>query len=463
MSSLDHLSREDAEILALERGAVAGHTVKVFLLDRSPDVPPLTLPRLRARVGARLDRLPRARQRLAPTPLGLASPVWVDDDAFDLDRHVRRAPTRGTVSDARLSALIGEAMSGRLPRDRPLWDLQLVGPLPGRRVAVLARFHHAWLDGLASLNAVRALLYDEPGDDGAASDGWRPVPGPGTAELVASAVRQRVGVLAGAAGALARTAVSPDRWRLGAQELGRLPGAVGRELLPSSVRSPFAGSIGRRRTMAWTSAPLADYKAVEHVAGEHTTVNDVVLAVVAGGLRTWLGHAARDRPLRCKVPVSLHRRDEGPDVGNRDSFMIVDLPVGDRDPWARLRAIHRQTAERKRHHDAETLDALFGDLALVAPPLERLLSRVTRSSREFVVSVSNIPGPREPVAILGARLAELMVFGEIALDHAVRVSAVSLCGVLAIGLCGDPEVVPDLDGLATAMGDALAELRAHAP
>jgi WS/DGAT/MGAT family acyltransferase len=463
MSPLDHLSREDAEILALEHGPVAGHAVRAYVLERPPDVPPLTLPRLRARVAARLDRVPRARQRLALAPLGLASPVWVDDDAFDLDRHVRRAPTRGTVSEARLSALVADTMSGRLPRDRALWDLQLVGPLPGRRVALLARFHHAWVDGQASLRAAGELLFDEPGDDGPASDGWRPVPAPRTAELVASAVRQRAGGLAGAAGALARTAVSPDRWRLAAQELGRVPGAVGRELLPSSVASPFAGTIGRRRAVAWTAAPLAEYKAIGHAASEHATVNDVVLAVVAGGLRTWLGHVAGERRLRCKVPVSLHRREEAPDVGNRDSFMIVDLPVGDRDPWARLRAIHRQTAERKRHHDAETLDALFGDLALVAPPLERLLSRVTRSSREFVVSVSNVPGPREPVSILGARLTELLGFAEIALDHALRVTAVSLCGELSIGLCGDPDVVPDLDGLATAIGDALAELRAHAP
>ena len=108
------------------------------------------------------------------------------------------------------------------------------------------------------------------------------------------------------------------------------------------------------------------------------------------------------------MPVSLHRRDDGPEVGNRDSFMIVELPVGERDARARLRSIHRQTSERKRHHDAETLDALFSDLALFAPPLERLLTRVTGTSRAFAVNVSNIPGPREPVRVLGADLEELL-------------------------------------------------------
>jgi WS/DGAT/MGAT family acyltransferase len=352
-------------------------------------------------------------------------------------------------------------MAGRLPRDRPLWDITLVSPLPRRRVALILRFHHAWADGMTCMHCLQAFLYDEPAEAPAA-DGWQPTPGPGAAELVAGALAGRVTGLGEAAQALARTATSPARWRLGAEELARLPGAVGRELLPGDVDSPFAGEVGRHRAVAYVTAPLADYKAIEHAAGEHTTVNDVVLAVVAGGIRTWLGHFAGEGPLRCKVPVSLHKRDEGPDVGNRDSFMIVELPVGERDPWARLRSIHRQTAERKRHHDAEVLDALFGDLAIFAPALERLLTRVTSSSREFAVNVSNVPGPREPVTILGARLAGLRSFAEVGLDHALRVSAVSLAGEMTIGLCADPDVVEDLDDLADAMGQALRELRTHA-
>src|SRR5919198_784682 len=184
MSHVDRLSREDAQILELEQGPIGGHTLKVLVLERSPDVPPLTLSRLRARVASRLHRVPRARQRLAPTPLGLSAPVWIHDAEFDLDRHVRRSPTRGTVGAARLRELLGHAMGGRLPRDRPLWDLQLVSPLPGRRVALIARFHHAWVDGRQSLNVLRTLLYDEAGDDGAGGDRGGPAPLPGTAELV---------------------------------------------------------------------------------------------------------------------------------------------------------------------------------------------------------------------------------------------------------------------------------------
>lgn len=458
VSPLERLTREDAEILELERGPIAGHTLKVLVLERPPGTPPLKVERLRERVAARIHLVPRARERLARTPLGLAAPVWVDDDAFDIERHVRRAPTRGTVSQARLRELAGEAMSGRLARDHPLWDLELVSPMANRRAALIMRFHHAWADGATAMKVVRALLFD--GEDDGAADGWVPKPAPGDPELIARAVADRVGGLAGAAEALARTVTSPARWRLGAEEITRLPGAIGRELLPGEGESPFSGTIGRKRAVAYTAAPLADYKAAEHAAGEGVTVNDVVLAVVAGGIRTWLRHKTGvETPLRCKVPVSLHRRDEGPDVGNRDSFMIIELPVGEADPWARVASVHRQTAERKRHHDAETLDALFSDLASFAPPVERWLTRVTSSSREFAINVSNVPGPREPVTILGAKLMEMLSNSEVGLDHALRVSAVSLCGELAIGLCADPDVVSDLDGLADAIGAAVRELQ----
>jgi diacylglycerol O-acyltransferase / wax synthase len=459
---LERLSRQDTEILELEHGQIAGHTLKLLVVERPPKVAALTLPRLRARIAERIPYARRARQRLQPIPLGLAAPVWVDDAAFSVDAHVRRAPTKGPVSEARLRELLADTMSGRLPRDRPLWDLQLVSPLPNRRTALILRFHHAWADGATVMRMLHTLLYDGGTEDEPQPNGWDPEPVPGSPELVVRALADRVGGAAGAAGALVRTATSPARWRLGLEELARMPGAVGRELLPGDGESPFAGAVGRKRSVAFTGAPLADFKAVEHAAGQHVTVNDVVLAVVAGGLRSWLGHQAGDINLRCKVPVSLHRSDEGADVGNRDSFMIVELPVGEPDPWARVHAIHRQTAERKRHHDAETLDALFSDLAMFAPPLERLLTRLTSSAREFAVNVSNVPGPREPVSILGARLAEMASLSEVGLDHALRVTAVSLCGELTIGLCADPDVVKDLDDLADEIGAALAELRADA-
>jgi diacylglycerol O-acyltransferase / wax synthase len=461
-SHLERLSREDMEILELEHGPIAGHTVKLLVLERPAKVAALTLPRLRARIAERIDYAPRARQRLEPTPLGLAAPIWVDDPSFSVEAHVRRAPTKGTVTAGRLRELLAETMAGRLPRDRPLWDLQLVSPLRDRRSALVLRFHHAWADGATAMRTLSTLLYDDGADDAPAPSGFDPEPLPGTPELVARALADRVGGVAGAAGALARTATSPARWRLGLEELARMPGAVGRELLPGDGASPFVGAVGRKRSVAFTRARLADFKGVEHAAGQHVTVNDVVLAVVAGGIRSWLGHQAGDVNLRCKVPVSLHRPDEGPDVGNRDSFMIVELPVGEPDPWARVRSIHRQTAERKRHHDAETLDALFSDLAMFAPPLERLLSRLTSSAREFAVNVSNVPGPREPVSILGAHLAEMASLSEVGIDHALRVTAVSLCGEMTIGLCADPDVVEDLDDLADGIGAALAELRADA-
>ena len=119
MSPVERLGRADVDILELERGQIAGHTSKLLVLERDKDAPTVTLARLRARLAARVGRVPRARQRLEPTPLGLGPPVWVDDAAFDVDRHLHRAPTKGTVGEARLRELVGQAIAGRLPRDRP--------------------------------------------------------------------------------------------------------------------------------------------------------------------------------------------------------------------------------------------------------------------------------------------------------------------------------------------------------
>jgi WS/DGAT/MGAT family acyltransferase len=463
VSALERLTPKDVDILDLERGPIAGHTLKVVVLKPSERGPTPTVDALRQHVAARLERVPRCRQRLEPTPLHLAPPVWVDDSGFDLTAHVTRLPTDGAVTWDELRSLAAGAMSERLDRTRPLWSVQLVDAVEGGRAALLVRLHHAWADGATALRVLADLLWDET-DDPEPGNGRPRRPLPSTAELMVSGALAQLGRVGEAVAAAARLATSPSRWALVGEEFRRLPGAISRELVPRGGPSPFAGAISRRRAVAFVSGALADYKAIAHAGPGHMTVNDVVLAVVAGGIRRWLRErGVPEHGLRCKVPVSLHRKDDVPDVvSNRDSFMIVDLPLRESDAAARLRAIHRQTSERKRHHDAETLDALFVDLWALAPPVERLLARALSSSREFAVNVSNLPGPRQPTHVLGARVCALYTVAEVGVDHGLRVSAVSMCDSMSIGLCADPSLVEDLDGLAAGMGEALGELRAAA-
>jgi diacylglycerol O-acyltransferase len=238
----------------------------------------------------------------------------------------------------------------------------------------------------------------------------------------------------------------------------RLPAALWRELRPGADTSLDA-HIGSEREVAWTSLPLERLKRVEHGAGDGITVNDVVLATVGGGLRRWLdGGDGSERSLRVQVPVSLHAReeDEG-ELGNRDSYLNVDLPLAEPDPLTRLRLINAETRERKLDHDADTLYAFFHALGRFRP-LYKGVTRLTSGPREFALSVSNVPGPRQRASILGRPVTDFCSFAEPADRHALRVSVISLGGMLAFGLCADPEAISGLDRLPAALEASLTEL-----
>jgi diacylglycerol O-acyltransferase / wax synthase len=216
--------------------------------------------------------------------------------------------------------------------------------------------------------------------------------------------------------------------------------------------------------VGFVTRPLDGLKRVSKAFGEGITINDVVLTAIAGGLRRWLAEEGTPvGELRAKVPVSLHHAGE--DVGasaNRDSFLVVDLALDQTDPVERLRAISAETQDRKRHHDAEEIHALLDDLARVSRSLERLAERWTMRPRVFAVNVSNVPGPRGDLSLLGAPVREVHSLAEVANRHALRVSAFSAGGMMSFGLCADAGVVLRIDAIASGVEGDLDELRARA-
>jgi hypothetical protein len=233
-----------------------------------------------------------------------------------------------------------------------------------------------------------------------------------------------------------------------------------RELVPGLRRSPFDALPGTDRDVAFAVTPLpALHHAARTLAG--ATLNDAVLAVVAGGLRRWL-HAQHGpvHRLRVKVPVCLHT--EGDAVGNRDSFFIVEVPVDEPDPVACLCSIREETALRKSEHDAQELDDVMGRLARTFPTLGRWTARLQKSGRAFALNVSNVPGPAADVTVLGAPVHGMYPLAEVAPHHLLRVAALSLADRLCIGLVADPAVVDDVVGLATAIEQEAGELAALA-
>ena len=414
------LSAEDARILALESGAIRGHTCKVMVIagDRSAD-------QLRAHLETRLGGAPQLTRRLDPAP---GPPAWDDDSDFSLERHLTE---REALDDAGLARLVAEAMETPLDRDRPLWAIDMA-PLAGGRTALVWRIHHALADGVTAMRMARELLLDE-----------RVAEQPGQRS-------GRAGAPPGRRHSLASTARSA----------AHVPRTLRQELGPQAQRSPLDRAVGPHREVAFVDAPLDELLRIGHAAPERATVNDVALSAVSAGLRAWLdGLGAPAASLRAKVPVSLHRPGE-PDTANRDSFMFVDLPLDEHDPLARLAAVTHETRARKERHDAETLHAFFRDLSHLSRSLERHAQHWAMSPRVFTLNVSNVPGPAGPQSVLGAPLLELHSLAEIAHHHALRVAIVSAAGRISFGLCADADAIDDLSPIAEGIGGEIDALSA---
>jgi diacylglycerol O-acyltransferase / wax synthase len=400
------LSAEDRAILDLESGAVAGHTCKVVLLG----APAPGLQALRDSIARRIDTAPPLRWRLSGTA---QQPEWVDDDRFDITAHVVAAEAAGSAGELR--ERVARLFSERLDRDRPLWRMDVV-PLARQAsamgdAAVVWRIHHAVADGTTAMRFADAVLWDSAGPPRGESRG------------------------------AARPATAADQTRRRAG----LAAFLRHEVALGAGRSPFDARIGTGRAVAFASAPLGPvHAAAKRLCG--ATVNDAVLAAVAGSLRGWLQHHhGRLGGVRVKVPVSLHHGD---DAGNRDSFFTLELPLGEPDPVARLTAIHRATAERKADHDAETIDRLMRELAIASPGLARFCRELEASPRTFALNVSNVPGPGGQLTVLGAPVEAVYSIAEIGERHALRIAVVSASGNLRFGFCSDPAIVHDLDRLA---------------
>lgn len=411
----DRLSPDDARILAVESPVVMGHTLKLNVLEPGT---PLDLDALRETVADRLGAEPRATQRVDTSS---ADPRWITADDFDIRDHVRRHDSPPHASRADLWRTVGGLMSEHLDRAKPLWTFDVIGPFEDGSEAVAVRIHHAMADGIAAVHFLDALLWDAHDE--------RPAP--------------------------ARTAAAD-----GGSDLARLPGALLREFGHRASRTPFDRPLTAARELAFAVAPLADFKAIGAARPDRATVNDVLLAVIAGGLRDWLGVGDdRRRHLRAQVPVSLHSREDA-GVGNHDSFMNVDLPLGVADPLERLDRIRAETSERKRLDDADEVYDLMHALGRVKH-VGHAVRRLTDNPREFSVSVSNVPGPRVPVTVAG-RGVRLFTSSEPALHHALRISAISCAGEISVGLCTDPQALADIARLADAIERSHDELRSAA-
>ena len=410
----------------------------------------------------RISLVPRYRQKVKSVPGHLANPVWVDDTNFDLAYHVRRSALPRPGSDEQLRELVARVQSRALDRNRPLWEMYLVEGLTGGRFAVIQKTHHAMVDGISAVDIGQVILDVTPVPREIPEDLWMPRPEPGSASLVIDAVTDIVRRPTAVADTV-RIGIADARHvasRVSAAVTGVLSAA--RIAARSAPDSPLNASIGAQRRFAVARTELEDYRKVRKHSGG--TVNDVVLATVAGAIRGWvLSRGESVTPsttVRAMVPVSIRGDGDSGQPGNRVSSYLVDLPVGEPNPVVRLSQVSYAMKAHKESGQSVGAEALVALSGFAPPTLHALGARVANSftRRLFNLVVTNVPGPQFPLYASGARLLEMFPVVPLAVGQAVSIGLTSYDGGVYFGLNADRDALHDVDVLGALIEESLAEL-----
>ncbi len=459
----EHLRPQDATLLSSQDDLAPLQIGALCLFDGAPlrdGDGRLRIDELTRHVEDRLTFLARFRRRLAPVPLGLVPPVWVDDEHFDIANHVRHTALADPGDDDQVRECVSRIVEEPLDPAHPLWELWAVDGLAGDRVAVVLKCSHVMTDGMALLDLALSMLdlSPEPAPAPPAGPPAEPTAPPAPISLLVGSLvartRRRLGLVGRSLSAL-----RDPRPVLGTTiELVRSAAARTTSVLapPLSINRP----IGQRRDVAWRSASMTELREVAGVLD--VTLNDVILAIVAGALRRYLGGDGADvdsiRP-RVLVPVSIHGAAPGQEIENRFSLMVTELPVHLPDPIDRVRFTHRDTARLKSSATRPLVPLLFEISDVVPAALLHAIAPVLLRHQPLVnLAVTNLPGTPEPMYLLGARMNEAYPFVSLTGNIAVIIGALSYQDRLGVGITVDADVVTDLDALASAFDDAVQEL-----
>ena len=457
--SYERLSATDASFLHIETAHEPQHVGSLAVMEAAPlrdDTGRIRIDELRRRIEGRLHKVPRLRRRVQFVPLSQGRPVWVDDERFDIDYHVRLTALPRPGDDAQLQQLVGRLQSIPLDRARPLWEAWFVDGLAEDHVALITKVHHALGDGIANVDLALTLTDLEPDPpDEEPPPAWYPVPAPSPERLLADSVLEQVQRPARLTRSVARTLRDPR------PPLAEAANAV-RTLARFAARpAPAPWNVPVTPHRRWVSAEIS-MEVVKAIRSTRTaTVNDVVLEGCTAALRDYLlarGEDLTDRTLAAMVPVSRRTEAEhGDTLGNRVSLIMVDLPVHDDDPVSRLDGIHAQADELKGSglaDGAETLVGVAGSLPMLARPMAHLVSR----SIPMNLVITNIPGPPVPLYVMGARILEAYPYVEVIDKEGLTIAVVSYEGRLFFGITADRDVIPDLHLLAEGIEKAVAGL-----
>ncbi len=449
---LDRLTPVDASFLHQEGPVSHMHIGGVTIVEGPPPGREEFLQQIRMR----LHLVPRYRHKLAYTAIDSGRPVWIDDPSFNLDYHIRHTALPAPGRWEQLQDLTARIFSQQLDRSKPLWEMWLIEGLEEDRFALITKTHHSLIDGIAGVDLVTVLfdMSPDPPPLTHPSRPWQPHPEPGVAHLLAADLigTARAG-LALAEGAI-DAVVHPERALSRARDAAEGVGEIVWAGLNPAPETPLNVPIGPHRRFVGVFSRLEDFKRVKDAFGG--TVNDVVLATVAGALRTFLiarGRRTEGVELRALVPVSVRSQDERLEGGNRIVVMRGPLPVYIADPLNRLRFVSGAMEGLKESKQALGAEVISGAQNFAPPTILAQASRLNFSTRLFNLIDTNVPGPQFPLYVLGREMLQAIPVAFLPENHALAIAIMSYNGQMNFGLLGDFDALPDI----AAVGESIAE------
>jgi WS/DGAT/MGAT family acyltransferase len=450
----ERLSPADALFLHLEDDNTHMHVASTTIFEGSVDYQAAV-----DEIAKRLHLVPRFRQKLANVPFNQGRPVWVDDPHFNIEYHVRHTALPEPGDERQLKRLAGRVMSQALDRTKPLWEIWLVDKLAGDRFAMISKTHHCLVDGVSGADLTAVLLDASPEPPALEPQPWTPHAEPSSVQLLTEAIRERVTEPMEIVRGLRAALRAPRRLLKQSTDFLEAMGALAWAGLNPAPRTVLNVSVGPHRRVEFVRASLEEFKAIKNVLGG--TVNDVVLAVVAGAMRRFLidrGVDVRGLELKAMVPMSIRAEHEQGALGNRVTSMAAPLPVYEEEPALRLAIVKEAMKDVKSSKQAVGAEMIM-DLSGFAPPT--ILGQAARlqASQRFVnLLVTNVPGPQFPLYSSGHRMLDLFPMAPLGANQALNVAVMSYDGKLGFGLLADYDVVPDLGVIADGLEKSIAEL-----
>jgi WS/DGAT/MGAT family acyltransferase len=450
----------DAAFFNLERTGQLLHVGSVSIAEA-----PLDFTRLVDDVASRLHLIPRYTQRVVPVPFGLAHPTWEPMPGFDVRQHVVRHQLRAPGDLGQLARLVSRLFARPLDRDRPLWELHQIDGVEGDRSALFGKVHHCMIDGVSGVQLMGVLFDPSP----------RPAPPPPappatTVPALPSASRQMWrGLRDGTAAvvergrALADLLAKPEEAMAELRRTGEAVGEVLRVLLERVPPTPFNGHVSILRRVLWRTVPLHELKSIKNRLGG--TVNDAVLATIAGALRRYLEGAGLnpDRvELRAMCPVNVRSADEHLALGNRISMMVAPLPVGIYDPVERYRQVRAAMAQIKASGESQRMTRILDLMTLLPPALQTAAGWLQVQSAPVNTICTNVPGPPVSLYAQGIRIETMIPQVPLAQGIGLAFAMLSYADSLTIGVTLDPALIRDGERIVDCIGDSFEELCAIA-